>query len=312
MTNTRHSFTNLLGFSRDTTSHTEKAISGLGGLLGIYTIWLTSSQFLSAQDTPLIVASMGASAVLLFAVPHGKLSQPWNLVAGHIISAIIGVSCAKLINHTGIAAGTAVGLAILAMHYTRSIHPPGGATALMAVIGGPGIHQLGYGYVITPVLINACVILLIAVLFNYPFRWRRYPEGLFRAPSGCGQSDLQTQDLRYALEQADAVATITEQELALLFRLAQKHASDDHLQPRDIHKDHYYSNGRLGGEWSVRHIIDGPDTMEEEDQLVYKVVAGNDKYHTGSTSRLSMAKWSRYEVSPDLDRHHGWKKVTND
>ena len=91
-----------------------------------------------------IVPSMGASAVLLFAVPHSALGQLWNVIGGHLISDAIGAACYQWLPSNGIAAGASVGLAIGAMYYTRCIHPPGGATALAAVIGGQNIHALGY------------------------------------------------------------------------------------------------------------------------------------------------------------------------
>jgi len=89
-----------------------------------------------------IVPSMGASAVLLFAVPHSALGHLWNVIGGHLISSAIGVACYQRLPSNGIAAGASVGLAIGAMYYTRCIHPPGGATALAAVIGGQNIHAL--------------------------------------------------------------------------------------------------------------------------------------------------------------------------
>ena len=234
--NTKNIFGRFLcftGFAGNTTDHKEKIISGLGAFFGIYGIWIVSDLFLEGTDVPLIVASMGASAVLLYAVPHGQLSQPWNLCVSHFVAAISGVSCAMLIPDQGLAAGCGVGLAIVAMHYTQSIHPPGGATALMAVIGGPSIHQLGFNYVLTPVMLNVLIIFLVAIVFNYPFRWRRYPESIMPETSRCAQTQLLHEDLQYALEQAHAVSTITEHELAELFRLAEKHASDDHL-PVDL------------------------------------------------------------------------------
>ena len=101
-----------------------------------------------------IVTSMGASAVLLFAVPHSSLGQLWNVIGGHLISAAIGVACYQWLPSNGIVAGASVGLVIGAMYYTRCIHPPGGATALAAVIGGQNIHALGYQYILTPIAIN--------------------------------------------------------------------------------------------------------------------------------------------------------------
>lgn len=166
-------------FALERAEHLEKWISALGGLVSLSGILLISHASLGLEGASTLVASMGASAVLLFAVPHGPLSQPWPLLGGHTVSALIGISCAKLLQDPVLAAALAVALAIGAMHYLNCIHPPGGATALSAVVGGEAVHQLGYQYLLTPVLFNAVTILLIAVLFNYPFHWRRYPA-IFR------------------------------------------------------------------------------------------------------------------------------------
>ena len=139
--------------------HIEKWLSALGGMVSLLGILLISQLSLNMQGASVLVASMGASAVLLFAVPHGALSQPWPVLGGHLV----------------FAAALAVALAIGAMHYLNCIHPPGGATALSAVIGGDAIHQLGFQYVLTPVLLNVIIVLVVAILFNYPFHWRRYP-----------------------------------------------------------------------------------------------------------------------------------------
>ncbi len=150
-------------------------LSGLGGCAAIMAVLVVSGWFVGADSAALLVASMGASAVLLFAVPHGALSQPWAVVGGHVVSAIVGTTCAVLLGSTLVGAALAVGLAIGVMQLLRCVHPPGGATALSAVIGGPGVHALGFGYVFTPVLLNAAVIVLVAVAFNAFFGWRRYP-----------------------------------------------------------------------------------------------------------------------------------------
>ena len=167
----------ILGIELTPVSHAEKLVSALGGFAGIVSILLITGHFVGSASA-LIVASMGASAVLLFAVPHGALSQPWPVLGGHVISAFIGVACASVIPQPHLAAGLAVGLAIGVMYYLRCIHPPGGATALSAVVGGESVHALGYQFIITPVLLNALVILAIAVLFNFLFAWRRYPAAL--------------------------------------------------------------------------------------------------------------------------------------
>jgi CBS-domain-containing membrane protein len=170
----------LAGVGSERASHLEKWLSIAGGLAGLTGVMLISQAQLGAAGSVGLVASMGASAVLLFAVPHGPLSQPWPVLGGHLVSALVGVACGKAIAQPMLAAPVAVGLAIGSMHYLRCIHPPGGATALSAVVGGEPVHHLGFHFVLTPVLCNAVVILLVALLFNYPFVWRRYPHALAR------------------------------------------------------------------------------------------------------------------------------------
>ncbi|MDZ7753501.1 MAG: HPP family protein [Gammaproteobacteria bacterium] len=174
----------LLGLHDDAVGHGERLVSAAGGFFGICAVGVISGWWLQGDAALLILASMGSSAVLLFAVPHGRLSQPWPLVAGHGLSAMAGVTMALLVDDTVLAAGLAVGLAIALMHYARCIHPPGGATALTAVVGGTPIHDLGYQFVLTPVLLNTLAILVGAVLFNALFPWRRYPATLGANPGG--------------------------------------------------------------------------------------------------------------------------------
>jgi CBS domain-containing membrane protein len=149
--------------------------SGLGGCVAIAAIVYFCDRFVGGQSGSLLVASMGASAVLLFALPHGPLSQPWAVLGGHGCSALIGVACAALIPDVSLAGALAVGSSIALMQVLRCVHPPGGATALSAVIGGPTVHALGLRYVLTPVLLNALVIVSVAVAFNSLLGTRRYP-----------------------------------------------------------------------------------------------------------------------------------------
>ena len=133
---------------------------------------------LSAQEwnLPLLIGSFGASAVLAFGAPHSPLAQPRNLVGGHVISALVGVTCQLLLGDDPIlAAGLAVSTAIALMHATQTLHPPGGATALIAVIGGPGIHRLGYWYVQLPCAVGAICMLALACAANNLAARKKYP-----------------------------------------------------------------------------------------------------------------------------------------
>jgi len=191
----RSLFTALLkstAAASDRAGHLEKWLSAAGGLAGLTGVMLISQAHLGSAGSVGLVASMGASAVLLFAVPHGPLSQPWPVFGGHLVSAIVGVACSQAIPEPALAAPVAVAAAIGVMHYLRCIHPPGGATALSAVIGGDTVHQLGFHYVLTPVLWNASVILLVALAFNYPFHWRRYPVALLQRQQRTARSDTGT------------------------------------------------------------------------------------------------------------------------
>lgn len=128
----------------------------------------------------MLIGSFGASAVLLYGAVKSPLAQPRNLMGGHILSAIIGVTFYQLFSsHIWFASAAAVATAIALMHITKTLHPPGGATALIAVIGGDQIHSLGYFYVLVPVGIGAFAMLIIALLVNNIPRSRRYPEFWF-------------------------------------------------------------------------------------------------------------------------------------
>lgn len=151
--------------------------SFVGSLICIGSIAYLDGSFFEGTDLVLILGSFGASAVLVFGAIRSPLAQPPNLIGGHVISAFIGVSAYRLFyTHPCLAAGLAVATAVSAMHATKTLHPPGGATALIAVIGGEKIHSLGYLYVFMPVAAGTVIMLAIAVLFNNIPRDRRYPE----------------------------------------------------------------------------------------------------------------------------------------
>jgi len=221
------SFSDLIGIERNPSSHAEKLISGLGAFFSIFSIYHISHMILG-DDAFLIVASMGAATVLLFAVPHGALSQPWPLFGGNLVSAFVGVSCAQLIPDVYVAASAAVGISVIAMYYMKCIHPPAGATALTAVVSGPAVKALGFQYMITPVLMNLLIIFSIALIFNFCFKWRRYPAALARInqkniASKPLQNKLSHQGIEHALRQIDSFIDVSEDDLNQIYRLASKY-----------------------------------------------------------------------------------------
>ena len=158
-------------------SYSEIFWSWLGAFLGIAAISCLSQLYFEGLDMALMIGSFGASAVLLYGAVRSPLAQPRNLIGGHIFSAIIGVLCWKLLHeHMWLAEAIAVATAIAIMHATRTLHPPGGATALIAVIGSAKIHNLGFLYVLVPATVGPLVLLAVALLINNLPESRRYPE----------------------------------------------------------------------------------------------------------------------------------------
>lgn len=151
--------------------------SWLGAFLGIGALAVLNQAWLPQGDHLLLIGSFGASAVLIYGAPRGPLAQPRNLVGGHLLSATIGVLCFQTLGFLPwLAAPLAVATAIALMHLTRTLHPPGGATALIAVAGSDQIHALGWLYILMPVGTGVLVLLLMALLVNNAVAQRQYPE----------------------------------------------------------------------------------------------------------------------------------------
>jgi CBS-domain-containing membrane protein len=151
--------------------------SWIGAFLGIAAVGFLNYETLEQTDLVMIIGSFGASAVLIYGAIKSPLAQPRNLIGGHVISAVIGVLSYQLLHDAmWLAAAVAVATAIAVMHATKTLHPPGGATALIAVIGSQKIHALGYLYALVPVGLGAAIMLVVALVVNNIPSKRRYPE----------------------------------------------------------------------------------------------------------------------------------------
>jgi len=156
--------------------------SSIGAFLGIPLIAYLGEIWSSHNKSSLfLIGSFGASAIWIYGDPLVELSQPRNLIGGHVLSALVGVTIALIFKENiTLASALAVSSAIAVMHLTRTLHPPGGATALIAVIGGDSVQDLGYWYVLSPVFVGAFLMLLVALFVNnmsidpkrhYPVYW---------------------------------------------------------------------------------------------------------------------------------------------
>ena len=156
--------------------------SGLFSFIGIFIVTVIEYH----TDFTLVVASFGASAVLIYDAIESPLAQPRNVIGGHFISSLIGVSLRKLFTlnesiafYLPLVAALAVSLSIVVMGLTKTVHPPGGASALIAVIGPPGIINQGYMYVLHPITTGITIMVVIAIILNNILTDRHYPKYYF-------------------------------------------------------------------------------------------------------------------------------------
>lgn len=211
-------------------SGSERLRAAFGALLGILVTAMLGRLLVDDAVLPWVIAPMGASAVLLFAVPASPLAQPWAMLGGNLVAAVIGVTCARGFPDPMMAAAVAVSAAIGLMFLLRCIHPPAGAVALTAVVGGPAIEGLGYGFVIYPVLVNSACLLVLAVIYNRA-TGRPYPhrKAVIAAAEPAGItppaiSGLAAEDLDAVLDEYNQVLDISREDLRDLFLRAEAHA----------------------------------------------------------------------------------------
>ena len=219
--------------ARTSVDRAERLRSCVGAFLGIALTGALSAWALGPTRASVwLMAPMGASAVLLFAVPASPLAQPWSIVGGNFCAALIGVTCAKLIGVPVLAAAAALVIAIAAMFALRCIHPPSGAVALSAVLGGAEIHAAGYGFVLVPVALNSVLLLVVALLYNNA-TGRRYPHTQqIEVAHPHRTADLlptarlgyTPEDLAAALKNYNQVLDVSVDDLETLFRQTEMHA----------------------------------------------------------------------------------------
>lgn len=202
----------------------DRMIGSAGALLGIGLAGLICGALFPAS-MPWLIAPMGASAVLLFAVPSSPLAQPWSIIGGNSIAAIVGILVANAVSTPAMAAALAVATAILVMSLLRCLHRPGGAVALSAVLGWSAIggHVIDF---LVPVAINSAVLVGVGMTFHrfsghsYPHRARPV-EGKPSVPAPVG---VQMADIDAALEDLGETFDISREDLALLLERAEVHA----------------------------------------------------------------------------------------
>lgn len=207
----------------------EKLRAAFWACLAIGLSGLAASQYVEGPGILVLLPSMGASATILFAVPHSPMAKPWPLWGGHLISGCVGLACARWIPDAALAAALAVGLSIFAMHCLGCLHPPGGASSLVPVLGGPAVQALGVQFLLTPLSLNLAVMFLVWQVYLRLLPTRAAPppqtvEGDARRPNPAERLGIRNEDLRAALRDIDEFVDIDEQGLQEIYRLASARA----------------------------------------------------------------------------------------
>lgn len=208
-----------------------KILSLLACFCAIFFIAIITQALIGVSGSPIIVASMGASAVILFFIPNSPLAQPWPFIGGQLCSAFIGMSCALNITETASASAVAVGGSVLAMLLLRCLHPPGAATALAPVVAGHSITSLGYSFMLVPVGINLSIMLILTIIINRWIMNRDYPSALASKEEEKNQRHhaalpehkigITQQDIELALKNSNSFIDITATELSHLLSSAE-------------------------------------------------------------------------------------------
>ena len=244
----------------------ERLIACLGALLAIGLTGVISGYlFGQGPHLPLIVAPMGASAVLLFAVPASPLAQPWSIIGGNTISALMGIIAAYFIRDPIIATGVGVSLAIGAMSFTRCLHPPGGAAALTAVLGGPVVAGWGFLFPFVPVALNSCILVGLGLLFHKLSK-RNYPHVVLKAENTHQTIDLPSaarvgfreEDVDAALEALDETFDIDRADLGRLLQQVELQAairSNGKISCADIMSRDVIAIGETSEPDAARHLL---------------------------------------------------------
>ena len=249
------------------TGKLERLRAVIGACIGLFVTAL-ATHVLAPQVATWLIAPIGASAVLLFCVPSSPLAQPWAVVGGNTVSALVGIACFHLVPDVLLAAPLAGCLAIGAMFALRCLHPPGGAVALTTVLGGNAVIDAGWTFALMPVATNSLLIVTAALLYNN-LTGRRYPHAPHAAdrnvhatgdPTPNARLGITEQDLEAALVRYGEVLDVSRDDLLAIVDNARQLALQRHFKERSV--------GEL---MSTRIVFVSPrDTLEHARELLLR------------------------------------------
>ena len=286
----------------------ERILSGVGALCGLAISSLISWYVLGGINA-WYIAPMGASSVLLFAVPNSPLAQPWNVIIGNILAGVIGVTCTQLLADSTTAFSLAVGFAIFMMMTTDSLHPPSGAVAITAVLGGDAVHRLGFHFILYPVLLNSILLLVFAVFFNRLIG-RHYPltahlNERSKDPTPTQKVSIQPKDIEYALDHHTELLDISQYDLEKIILQAQVHANErsmstfvcQDIMSRDVIRLHEEDD-----------IYQALDKFKSVNLMSLPVVNAQEKL-VGTLALYEVVEWFKGATDPRNSWQHYLKQI---
>lgn len=217
-------------------SVSERLRAAGGALFGLLvTALLTQLVHLPHGTAVFLIPPIGASSVLVFGVPSSPLTQPWSVIGGNTISALVGCACVLLLGDVlplALLAALAAALAIIAMFTLRCLHPPGGAAALTMVLGGSAVHAAGFSFVLAPVMLNSILLVLCGVAYNrltgktYPQRQQAVHANAHatRDPLPTDRLGFRPEDLDAVLRRYNQVLDVSRADLETIFKQTEMQA----------------------------------------------------------------------------------------
>jgi len=243
----------------------------VGALLGIVITAVLCRLCADSPTASWLIAPLGASAVLVFAVPASPLAQPWSVVGGNTVSALMGVLCVQLIDDPALAAGVAVAAALISMFALRCLHPPGGAAALLAVL----THASSLDFVLFPVAVNSVFLVLVGIAYNSA-TGRRYPHGQLLERPVARTSRFTSADLDEVLKRYNQVLDVSRDELEDILHMAEMNAMErrmselrcEDIMTRDVLTVEYGTD--LQEAWALmrRHRVKALPVVDRQRRII--------------------------------------------
>jgi CBS domain-containing membrane protein len=259
--------------------------AGLGAGVGIAACGLVARAVVEGRLSaePLLIAPLGASAVLMFAIPASPLAQPRAVIGGNVVAAVVGLACAALIPQATLAAAMAVGLAVVLMALFGCLHPPGGAIALGAALAGAAPHALSLEHPLAIVGLGSALLVLAAAAFGRA-TGRSYPHRVAKAASAHGTADPQpadrvgytAADLDHALAQYGELLDVSREDLDALFRQVELEAHRrlharircDEIMSRDVVSVGVEQTAESALTWMRQHDLRTAPVVDREGRVV--------------------------------------------